>query len=131
MIDIALLVLRLGLGVMFLAHGLQIALGKLGGPGVTNFSGMLAKMGFVPALAWAYVAGYTLLIGSIMVLAGFATRIASLFLLIFITVALVKVHLVKGFFLQGGGYEYNFVIASICIALLLAGPGKYSICSKC
>jgi len=130
MIDAGILVLRLGLGFMFFAHGLQIALGRLGGPGVNGFAGFLSKLGFLHPVAWAYVAGYTVLIGGLMVMFGVAVRIASVFLLIFITTAAVSVHLSKGFFITAGGFEYNFIIACACVTLILAGPGKFSVVKK-
>ena len=63
MFDWGILVLRLGVGIMFLAHGLQMAFGLYGGPGVKGFSGMLSGLGFVPAIFWAIVAAYTVLLG--------------------------------------------------------------------
>ena len=130
MIDLALLILRLGIGVMFFAHGMQMALGLWGGPGVEGFSKALAGMGFVMPLVWSYLAGYTTLLGGACLILGVIPRIASSFLFIFIAVAAFKVDISKGFFLQGGGFEYNFVIACACIAILLAGSGKYSVFNK-
>jgi putative oxidoreductase len=126
MVDTAILVLRLALGIMFAAHGLQKAFGLFGGPGINGFSGMLSGLGFQPSLLWAYVAAYAELIGGLLVAAGFLTRGAASILLILIIVAAVKVHLGKGFFLSNGGFEYTFVIASMCIALMLSGPGKFT-----
>jgi len=130
MVDLAILVLRISLGVVFVAHGLQAALGMFSGPGVSGFSDMLAGLGFKPSLFWAYVGAYVELIGGIFLILGIFTRAAALFILIFMVVAILKVHLVKGFFIQAGGFEYNFVIICICIALMLLGPGKYSITAK-
>ena len=130
MLDLGLLVLRLGLGIMFFAHGLQMALGKLGGPGVGGFAKMLSGLGFTPAVFWSALAGYTTLIGGLCLILGVFPRAASFALFIFIAVAAVKVHLSKGFFLQSGGYEYNFVIAAGCLALILSGAGKFSIFNK-
>ncbi|MEI6631179.1 MAG: DoxX family protein [bacterium] len=130
MLDLGILILRLGLGIMFFAHGLQIAFGKLGGPGPEGFSKMLSGLGFSPAIFWAYLAAYTTLIGGLCLFAGLFTRVASFALLIFITVAAVKVHIAKGFFIMSGGFEYNFVIACGCLALLLLGAGKFSISDK-
>jgi len=130
MLDLGILILRLGLGVMFFAHGLQMGLGKLGGPGVEGFSKMLAGMGFTPAVFWSVLAGYTTLIGGLCLILGVLPRLASFALFIFITVAALKVHLSKGFFIQNGGFEYNFVIACGCITLMLLGAGKISVFNK-
>ena len=127
MLDWGILVLRLGIGIMFLAHGLQMALGLFGGPGVKGFSGMLSSLGFVPALFWSYVASYTVLIGGLLLIIGVQTRPAAILLLIFILTAGIKVHLSKGFFLSNGGIEYTFVIAAACLSIILLGPGKFSI----
>ena len=45
-------------------------------------------------------------------------------------VAVLKVHLKKGFFMHAGGFEYNFVLICICIALMITGAGKYSLLNK-
>jgi len=127
MLDWGILVLRLGVGIMFLAHGLQMAFGLFGGPGVNGFSKMLSGLGFVPAIFWSYLASYTVFFGGVFLILGIMTRPAAGLLLIFILTALVKVHLSKGFFLSAGGSEYTFVIASACLALILIGPGKFTI----
>ena len=127
MVDWAILVLRLGIGIMFLAHGLQMDFGLFGGPGIKAFSEMLSGLRFVPAIFWAYVGSYTVLIGGLFLIAGIQTRPAAALLLIFIVTAAIKVHLSKGFFLSNGGFEYTFVIAAACLALILLGPGKFSI----
>ena len=128
--DIASLVLRLGLGVMFVAHGLQMSFGLYKGPGVAGFSKMLAGMGFTSATIWAYVAAYTCLVGGACLIIGLCTRIAIIPLVIFMIVAVVTVHLKKGFFLSTGGFEYNFIILCALIALFILGAGKISITEK-
>ncbi len=127
MLDWGILVLRLGIGIMFVAHGLQMAFGLFGGPGIKGFSGMLSGLGFVPAKFWAIVASYTVLVGGLLLIAGIQTRPAATLLLIFIVTAAVKEHLSKGFFLSNGGFEYTFVIAAACLALILLGSGKFSV----
>ena len=128
--DIASLILRLSLGVMFAAHGIQKAFGIFGGPGIEGFSEMLSKLGFAPALFWAYLAGYVELIGGIFLILGIYVRSTALALLIFITVAAVKVHIAKGFFLSAGGFEYTFIIFSVCLALIIMGGGKFATTKK-
>ncbi len=130
MIDLAILILRVGLGIMFFAHGLQMALGKFGGPGVGGFAKMLSSLGFAPAMMWSYIACYTVLIGGGFLILGILTRVSSFLLLIFIAVASLKVHLSKGFFIQTGGFEYTFIIACICITLIILGGGKFSLFNR-
>ncbi|MDD5156319.1 MAG: DoxX family protein [Candidatus Omnitrophica bacterium] len=128
--DLAILVLRLALGIIFLAHGGQAAFGLFGGPQIGGFSQMLAGLGFRPPMLWAYIGAYTELIGGACLIFGLLTRVAALFLLVFIVVAALKVHLAKGFFLQNGGFEYNFLIACVCLVLVITGPGKFSLMNK-
>jgi putative oxidoreductase len=122
--------LRLGLGVVFLGHGLQKALGLFGGPGITGFAKMLAGMGFAPASFWAYVAAYVELLGGLFLILGIGVRISSALIFMLMVVATVKVHLAKGLFLSSGGFEYNLVILCVCLALLLSGPDKLCITKK-
>ena len=130
MMDVGILFLRLGLGIMFMAHGLQKTFGLFGGPGVKAFSKMLAGLGFAPPLFWAYLASCTELVGGLLLIVGLFSRGAALFLLVLIVVAGLKVHLKNGFFLSAGGFEYVFVIAAALIALILLGPGKISLYGK-
>lgn len=130
MLNWAVLILRVCLGVVFLAHGLQAAFGLFGGPGIKVFSEMLSGLGFRPALFWAYWGAYVELVGGACLILGLFTRGAVLLLLIFMVVAILKVHWAKGFFIQNGGFEYNFVIICICLALILLGAGKFSLNNK-
>ncbi len=130
MIEWASIPLRLGLGVMFAAHGLQKAFGLFQGPGIKGFSEMLSGLGFVPPVFWAYVAAYTELIAGICLIIGLGTRMASGLLFILIVVAGISVHLKNGFFLAKGGVEYTFIIACACIALMILGGGKLSLIKK-
>ena len=130
MLSWGILILRLGIGIMFAAHGLQKAFGFFGGPGIKGFSQMLSGLGFVPAALWAYLGAYTEVLGGVFLILGLFTRASAAMLLVLIVTAGIKVHLGKGFFLSNGGFEYTFVIAAACLALLLLGPGKFSITSR-
>jgi len=125
MINFGLLVLRIGIGIIFLAHGTQKVFG-----GMEDFAGMLKGLGFVPVLFWANLAGYTELIGAVLLVLGVFPRISAGMLFILIVVAAFKVHLAKGFFLSNGGFEYTFVIACACLAIILSGAGKIALLNK-
>ena len=122
--------LRIGLGAIFIAHGLQKVFGMFSGPGIEGFSKMLADLGFAPSVFWAYLVAYIELIGGIFLILGILTRLTSGLLFIIMAVALLKVHLNSGFFLSNGGYEYSLFLALACLSLLILGGGKLSISKK-
>lgn len=123
------LILRIGLGIMFMAHGLQKAFGAFSGPGIKGFSQMLSGLGFVPAVFWAYVATYVELLAGLCLILGLLVRSSAVLLLILMSVAIYKVHLANGFFMPSG-FEYVFIIACALIALFFLGAGKFSISNK-
>lgn len=121
--DFAPLVLRLAVGAIFFMHGYQ-KLMLMGIPGVT---GMLASMGFPAPAFFAVVLIAVELIGGIMLVLGAFTRLAAKLTAIVAFVALVMVHLPKGFFLGTGGYEYILLILAVSSVLVIMGGGKWSV----
>jgi len=121
-VDWGLLALRFGLGFVFLAHGAQKVLGMFGGPGLAGTAAFMGQMGIPAPLA--YLAAFTELLGGLAVLLGVLPRLASLGLMVVMLVAIFQVHLPKGFFAQGGGYEYPFALFFMALAVFLAGPGR-------
>jgi len=123
---LALLILRLFLGVVFVMHGSQKLLGAFGGSGIAGFAGQLAKYGIEPHLLWAWVVAITEFVGGICIFFGFLTRFWAAGLVIDMTVAVVKVHLVNGFFWTKGGFEFVLTLGIIALVLLMTGPGAMS-----
>jgi putative oxidoreductase len=125
--DLGLLVLRLTLGTVFLAHGAQKAFGWFGGPGFGAATGFIGGLGFRPARLWAALAvGGELAAGLLFVL-GLLTPLAGLLVLATMAVAIAKVHGPKGFFVQDGGFEYNLVLIIAALAVAAIGPGAFSL----
>jgi putative oxidoreductase len=122
--------LRLGLGIVFIFHGLQKAFGMLGGPGIDGFAKMLSGLGLNPAVPLAYLVAYIELIGGLFLIIGLATKIVSVLLAIIMAVALFTVHITNGFSIMAGGYEYNLVLICACISLFLATPSKFCVTKK-
>jgi putative oxidoreductase len=126
-VDLGLLLLRLTLGAVFLAHGAQKAFGAFGGPGFQGATGFIGSLGFRPARLWTALAvGGELLAGALLVL-GLLTPLAGVLVLATMTVAIAKVHGPKGFFVQNGGFEYNLVLIIAALALVASGPGALSL----
>ena len=64
--------------------------------------------------------------GGILLIVGFATRIAALFVLIDMLVALFKVHIHNG--LTGpGGYQTVLLLSAMSFAIVFVGAGAISI----
>jgi putative oxidoreductase len=125
--------IRLGLAAIFIAHGGQKLFGLWGGPGLqTTIEAFEISIG-VPSYLTLIVVG-TEFFGGLTVLLGFFTRLAAAGLAIDMVAAIVKVHLMNGFFLnwsitpgQGHGYEFNLALLAMSIALVLSGPGRFAL----
>ncbi|WP_137723517.1 DoxX family protein [Prescottella subtropica] len=115
--DVTLLIARIGLGVVFVAHGWQ----KFSTWGIdgtqTAFAGMEIPLADVSAIAAATIE----LVGGIALLVGFAARIAGALLFLDMAGAFVLVHAGNGLFVGDGGYE--LVVALGVASLLVAGVG--------
>jgi putative oxidoreductase len=125
--------IRLGLAVIFIAHGGQKLFGIWGGPGLQATIEAFERSIGVPFYLTLIVVG-TEFFGGLTVLIGFLTRIAAAGLAADMAGAIIKVHLVNGFFLnwsitpgKGHGYEFNLALLAMSIALLLSGPGKFAL----
>jgi len=125
--DLGLLLLRLTLGAVFLAHGAQKAFGAFGGPGFEAASGFIGSMGFRPAGVWTALAVGGELVAGLLFVLGLLTPLAGLLVLATMAVAIAKVHGPKGFFVQDGGFEYNLVLIIAAVAVAATGPGALSL----
>ena len=128
--DWAALPIRLGLGMVFIAHGLQKAFGLFDGSGITGFAEMLKGLGFPLPGMLAYAVAYIEFIGGIFLVLGLFTRGTAFVLALVMLVAMAKVHLENGFFLSAGGYEYTLVIVCSLLSLLSWGGGNLSFDKK-
>jgi len=115
--------LRIMVGAVFVAHGAQ----KLFVIGVGGVSHMLHGLGIPMAYPMAIVVTLVEFGGGIALILGVATRYAAALLVINMAVAVFKVHLHNGFFLNKGGFEYALTLLVANLALLLAGPGSPSL----
>ena len=124
---LAILILRLFLGVAFVMHGAQKVFGAFGGPGIAGVTGMLSKMGMEPSQILAWVLSITEFGGGLCVLLGFLTRFWAAGLVIDMAVAVFKVHLANGFFASRNGFELPLALGVMALVILLTGSGSLSV----
>jgi putative oxidoreductase len=125
-------VLRLCVGAVFIAHGVQKLFGMWGGPGLDGTTAMLGSLGLPYPYPLAIVLAGTEFAGGILLVLGGLTRWAALALAIDMGVAIWKVHYGNGFFLtdqpgRGGGLEFAMVLLGALVCLMLTGAGAWSI----
>jgi putative oxidoreductase len=127
-LDFGLLILRVLLGGVLGAHGLQKVFGLFGGPGIGEFARILGDHGYATqTIALSWVAGITEIAGGALLILGLFTPIAAGALLAVAANAVyLKYH--AGFFLgDGAGFEYHVVLGGIALALLFTGPGRVAL----
>lgn len=127
MTDIGLLIIRLVLGGIFIAHGSQKLFGWFGGRGIKGAIVMMEKMGARPAPLWGVLAGLAEFGGGVLTLLGLLNPLGSLGIIAAMTVAIVQVHWVKGFWNTKGGIEFPLINLTSALALALIGPGAFSL----
>ena len=123
MLPIAATLVRIIVGIMFLMH--VSAKFKLGADVVA--ANIFAKNGIEPALMWAYVIMCLESVGGVCLILGLFTRFFAAALAIDMLVALLIVHLPKGYAAGGGGYEYVLLIGAVCFTIAIRGGGPYSV----
>ena len=123
-VDVALLILRVGIGIMFIQHGYPKMIG-----GVERWAGLgsygMGSIGidFYPAF-WGFMAAFSELFGGLMILLGIYMRLFSMLLFITMLVA-ANTHLMGGDGIMGSSHAIESTI--IFLSLFFSGAGKYSI----
>lgn len=120
------LLLRLALGAMFLAHSLYLKLAVFTLPGTVRFFESLGLPGFSAHATIAVEA-----IGGLMLIAGYRTRYAAL-ALVPVLLGATWVHAKNGWLFTnaGGGWEYPAFLAIATAAVALLGDGALAISSR-
>ena len=116
---VALLLLRLGLGIIFIHHGFP----KL----FTHTHEALQQfrhMGFPPY--FAYISGIVEFFGGCLLIIGLFTRIAALLLAGEMGIAILRVHLPQGGPMAVNNYQLPLALAVAAFALVAVGAGAVS-----
>ncbi len=119
---LALALLRITVGLIFLMHGWQ----KVFNYGFAGVTGSFTNMGIpLPGVMGPFVALLEL-VGGAALIVGFFTRIIGTLFMIEMIVAVLVVHLAAGFFMPNG-YEFALLLCASSLALALSGGGEYSL----
>ena len=124
-VDLSLLIVRLAVGVIFAAHGSQKLLGAFGGPGLGKIVEMMGPIGYLVTIGEFF--------GGLGLIVGFLARVAAVGVAVTMAVAMVKVHLQHGFFLnwfgdkQGHGFEYHLLALALALVVIVHGAGAFSL----
>lgn len=116
---LALLLLRLVLGAIMVAHGYQKV-----HAGLSHVQGNLVHLGLAAWLAYLLIA--TEFLGGMLLIGGLLTRCVAFAMLIDMSVAIWKVHIKNGFTGQGG-FEFPLALAAIAITLIFFGAGPIAL----
>ncbi len=128
-INAALLIVRIGVGIVFLAHGIKHARGR------AKTSKWFASIGFKSAdLQWLASTATEIGVG-VLLIVGLLTGFAAAGVIGIMFVAYWTVHRSAGFFITSfmkegvdvEGYEYVAVLGMLGLALAIAGPGEFSL----
>ena len=115
-------VLRLALGVMFIAHAyLKLVVFTMPG-----FAGFLGSVGLPTFLAWPIVLAE--LLGGVALLIGYQARLVAAGLIPILLGALA-IHAPNGwlFTAANGGWEYPAFLAAAALAQVLVGDGAWAV----
>jgi putative oxidoreductase len=124
-VHLALLIARVIVGAVFMAHGAQKLFGAFGGPGLSAFVGMMGPLGYLVAIGEFF--------GGLGILVGFLSRFSAASIIVIMLGAIAMIHGKVGFFMnwmgkQGGeGFEYHLLAIGILLVILIAGPGRYAV----
>jgi putative oxidoreductase len=127
-------VLRVAVGLVFIAHGAQVLFGVFGGAGLAGTADRYQQLGLSPGYPLAILSGVVQFAGGLMLFLGAWTRWAAIALAVGTAGAAWVAHIAHGFFLNwaltpgaGHGYEFHFVLIGSCACLALSGAGELSI----
>jgi putative oxidoreductase len=121
------LILRVVVGSVFAAHGLQKLRGVWGGPGLEGTAKMMESVEMHPPAFNARLVALTETVGGIAIVAGIATPFAAAGLIATMATAVRKVHWKNGPWNSNRGYEYNVLLTAGLLAIVDDGPGILSV----
>jgi putative oxidoreductase len=125
-INLALLVFRVAVGAVMLAHGLNHI---YGGGKIAGTARWFESLGMRPGMVHAWLASLTEVAGGIALILGLLTPLGGAAVIGVMLVAWMTNHRGNGFFIfrPGEGWEYVMTLTFCGLALAVLGPGEWSL----
>ncbi|TBU97663.1 DoxX family protein [Phytopseudomonas dryadis] len=120
-------ILRVLVGITFVAHGSQKLFGWFGGYGLAGVAQWMESIGLAPGYLMALMAGSAEFFGGLALILGLLVRPAAAVLTLTMLVAIFSVHIGNGFFMSDNGYEFALALMAASLALLVEGAGRLSL----
>ena len=125
--NLAALILRVALGGLMAGHGAQKLFGSFSGPGMEGTSGFMEMLGLQPGKPWAVMAGLSEFGGGMLTLLGLLNPLGPVGVIGSMAMATTKAHWGKPIWVTEGGAELPVTNTAAATALIVGGPGKYSL----
>jgi putative oxidoreductase len=120
-------VLRIIVGIIFMAHGSQKLFGMFGGYGLEGTGQYMASLGLNPGYLMALLSGSAEFFGGVALFLGLLARPAAVVLIVMLVVAILSVHIHNGLFMANNGFEFGLALLGAAIAVLIEGAGRVSL----
>jgi len=120
-------VIRILVGVIFMAHGAQKLFGLFGGYGLEGTGQWMESIGLAPGYLMALLSGSAEFFGGLALVIGLLARPAALALTVTLVVAIFSVHINNGLFMSNNGYEFALALLAGTVAVLIEGAGRLSL----
>lgn len=127
MTNVAMLILRVGVGGLLAGHGAQKLFGWFGGGGLEGTAPAMESMGLQPGRLWAPVAGLSEFGGGVLTALGLLHPLGPIAIMAAMTMATLKAHWGKPIWSTEGGAELPVAYMTAALAIALGGPGRYSL----
>ncbi|MCI0393449.1 MAG: DoxX family protein [Chloroflexi bacterium] len=129
--DWGLLILRLSMGIIFIAHGWPKLNPNSPIKGPAGFAMGLKQMGIPLPTFFAWVVVLLETVGAVLLILGLGTRILALGFAIDMLVAIVRARRPMGAkfssMTEGIGWEFEFILLAAALALLFTGAGSLAL----
>jgi putative oxidoreductase len=120
-------VVRILVGIIFMAHGAQKLFGLFGGYGLEGTGQWMESIGLAPGYLMALLSGSAEFFGGLALVVGLLARPAALALSVTLIVAIFSVHIGNGLFMSNNGYEFALALLAGSVAVLIEGAGRLSL----